>query len=103
MIKICTFVPETHLDLVKSALFDAGAGKIGNYDHCCWQTLGTGQFRPLAGSDPFVGTSGSVEQVAEYKLELVCEQEKLAAAISALRKAHPYEEPAIDIIQLLDV
>ena len=103
MIKICFFVPPSHIDVVKQAMFDAGAGKIGDYDSCCWQTLGTGQFKPLLGSQPFIGEAGGeVEFVEEYKVEMVCEREKLQAAINALRKAHPYEEPAFDVIALLD-
>ena len=103
MVKICVFVPVTHVDLVKQAMFDAGAGKIGDYDRCCWQTLGRGQFRPLATSRPFIGQSGgSTESVEEYKVELTCAENKLGAAIAALREAHPYEEPAFDVIALID-
>ncbi|CAN0604364.1 unnamed protein product, partial [Ectocarpus sp. 12 AP-2014] len=73
MYKICYFVPESHLEETKSALFGAGAGRIGDYDCCAWQSLGQGQFRPLAGSQPFIGQQGQVEKVSEYKVELVCE------------------------------
>lgn len=101
--KLAVFVPESHLDAVKQAMFDAGAGKIGDYDSCCWQTQGTGQFRPLPGSDPFIGKSGGdVELVAEYKVEMVCEKQLLKKVIAALRQAHPYEEPAFDVIELVD-
>lgn len=104
MIKIAVFIPVSHLEIVKQALFDAGAGKIGDYDSCCWQTLGTGQFKPLDNSQPYIGKAGGeVEQVEEYKVEMVCDEENLKTAISAMKKAHPYEEPAFDIIQLLDV
>ena len=65
MYKICVYVPENSVESVKQALFDAGAGRIGNYDSCCWQTAGTGQFRPLENSNPAIGSQGTVEQVAE--------------------------------------
>lgn len=103
MYQIVFYVPETHLELVKAALFKAGAGKIGNYDSCAWQTLGQGQFRPLEGSAPYIGQSGQVEQVAEYKVELVCEEGVLKAAIAAMLAAHPYEEPAYSVWPLLDI
>jgi hypothetical protein len=100
MVKLNFFVPESHLESVKVALFAAGAGKIGKYDSCCWQTLGTGQFRALPGSEPFLGEQGRVEQVLEYKVELVCDEDCLPEALAALKAAHPYEEPAIDVIKL---
>lgn len=102
MVKLNFFVPESHLESVKQALFDAGAGKIGDYDRCCWQTLGTGQFRGLDGSKPFLGAKGDIEQFPEYKVELVCEDARIKAVIAALRAAHPYEEPAYDVIRLED-
>ena len=84
-------------------MFEAGAGKIGDYDRCSWQILGSGQFRPLADSQPFIGSAGGgVETVEEYKVEMVCETNKAEAAIAALRRAHPYEEPAFDLIRLID-
>lgn len=94
MYKLCVYVPESHLDAVKQALFDAGAGRIGDYDSCCWQAAGQGQFRPLAGADPFVGSVGAVETVVEYKLELVCDDALIRTAVAAMKAAHPYEEPA---------
>ena len=101
MYKLCFYVPESHLEEVKTAVFSAGAGRIGDYDSCCWQVLGQGQFRPLAGSDPFLGRQGEVEQVAEYRVELVCAAQYLKAAVQALRDAHPYEEPAWDVVALV--
>ncbi len=100
MYKICFFVPETHLDVVKEAVFATGAGTIGNYDCCCWQVKGSGQFRALNGSDPFIGHVGSLETVSEYKVELVCDDELIKKAIDALKEAHPYEEPAFDVWKL---
>jgi len=100
MYKICFYVPESHLEKVKDALFSAGAGRIGNYDKCSWQCLGEGQFRPLAGSQPAIGQHNVVESVAEYKVELVCADECIDDAIAALKTAHPYEEPAFDVIKI---
>ncbi|MFL0799057.1 MAG: YqfO family protein [Agarilytica sp.] len=101
MVKICFFVPPSHIEDVKLAMFDAGAGRIGNYDQCSWQTLGQGQFRPLDGSQPFIGEKGQCENVEEYRVEMVCDAALAANAVSALKQAHPYEEPAYDVIQVL--
>ncbi|KEQ18007.1 NGG1p interacting factor 3 protein, NIF3 [Endozoicomonas numazuensis] len=96
MHKLCFFVPQSHLETVKSAVFATGAGRYENYDSCCWQTSGQGQFRPLDGSDPFIGKQGEVETVNELKVEMICEDVCLEAAIAALRASHPYEEPAFE-------
>ena len=101
MFKLCFYVPESHLDVVKSALFAAGAGQIGNYDSCCWQVLGQGQFRPLQGSTPFIGERDSVALVAEYRVEMLCAAPHIKAAAAALLNAHPYEEPAWDVVTLV--
>jgi len=103
MVKITFYVPESHLEAVKAALFAAGAGRVGAYDCCAWQVKGQGQFRPLAGSNPFIGQQGVSEVVDEYKVELVCDEGHLHAAVAALKQAHPYEEPAYDVVQLLDL
>lgn len=100
MYKLCFFVPETHLEQTKLALFDAGAGRIGDYDHCAWQCQGQGQFRPLEGSNPHLGSKGQLEEVIEYKVELVCDDRFIRDALTALKEAHPYEEPAYDIYRL---
>jgi hypothetical protein len=102
MYKICVYVPEKHVEKVKQALFDAGAGRIGNYDSCCWQTTGIGQFRPLQDSNPAIGSQGVVEQVPEVKIELVCVDELVKGAVLAMRESHPYEEPAFDVWKLGD-
>ncbi|MEJ2533810.1 MAG: NGG1p interacting factor NIF3 [Halioglobus sp.] len=101
MYKLCFYVPATHLEAVKAAVFAAGAGRFGDYDSCCWQVLGQGQFRPLAGSDPFLGRQGEVEQVEEYRVEMVCERAVVGAAVAAMKQAHPYEEPAWDVVELV--
>ena len=95
------YVPESNLEVVKDAAFAAGAGRIGDYDSCCWQVRGVGQFRPLEGSEPFIGQSGQVEQVDEYRVELVCSDQYVRAAVEAMVHAHPYEEPAWDLVRLV--
>ena len=103
MHKLVFFVPASHLDSVKDAVFAAGAGRQGNYEHCCWQSLGSGQFRPLAGSKPYIGNTDELETVLEYRVETLCEDALLVAVIHALRAAHPYEEPAFDVFALSDI
>ncbi len=103
MYKMCYFVPETHVEKTKQALFEAGAGRIGDYDSCAWQCIGKGQFRPLEGSDPFLGKVGEVEVVDEFKVELVCADKLIGAALAALKRAHPYEEPAYEVYRLEDL
>ncbi len=103
MYKITFYVPVTHVEMVKSAMFTAGAGRIGGYDCCSWQVLGVGQFRALEGAQPFLGTINTLEQVAEYKVEMVCCAENLSAAIEALTFTHPYETPAYDVMNVVDL
>ncbi len=103
MFKLSFYVPESHLEAVKYALFEVGAGKIGNYDSCSWQTLGQGQFRALEGSDPYLGQQGIVETVVEFKVEMVCEDTLIKNALDALKQAHPYEEPAYDVVKLTEL
>ncbi|MBN0986342.1 YqfO family protein [Amphritea pacifica] len=103
MYKLAFFVPQDNLEEVKQALFAVGAGRIGDYDCCCWQVKGLGQFRPLAGSNPHIGRQNLLQQVEEWKVELVCEDQLIQAAVSALKQAHPYEEVAYDVWQLSDL
>lgn len=100
MFKICVYVPENYVEKVKLALFEAGAGRIGNYDSCCWQTQGIGQFRPLTGSNPAIGSIAQLEQLIEIKIELVCADDLVQQAIAAMKRSHPYEEPAFDVWRL---
>ena len=100
MFKLCFFVPETHLEPVKLAVFDAGGGRIGNYDCCAWQARGEGQFRAREGANPFLGRLDEVEKVIEYKVELVCSECNISEVIAAMKAAHPYEEPAYDVYRL---
>lgn len=103
MYKICFYVPEAALETVKTAMFDAGAGKIGDYDSCCWQVRGRGQFRPLAGSQPAIGARGELETLEEWRVEMVCERNRIREVIAALKQSHPYEEVAFDVMEMIDV
>ena len=102
MYKLTVFIPDSALEPVKSALFAAGAGKIGNYEQCCWQVQGSGQFMPLAGSQPHIGTQDTLETVEEWRVEMVVADAHIKPVIEALKQTHPYETPAYDVIQVLD-
>lgn len=103
MYKLSFFVPQDGLEAVKAALFEAGAGRIGNYDRCCWQIRGQGQFRPLPGSDPAIGEHQALTALEEWKVELVCEDVLIKAAVQALKAAHPYEEVAYEVVKLENI
>ena len=102
MYKLTVFIPEEALEQVKSAVFAAGAGEIGNYEQCCWQVQGIGQFMPLAGSNPHIGIQDSLQKVSEWRVEMVVAKANIAEVISALKQAHPYETPAYDVVKVLD-
>jgi hypothetical protein len=95
------YVPETHLERVKQALFSVGAGKVGNYDSCAWQTEGRGQYRPLENSEPFAGETQKLEVVTEFKVEMVVQKHLLGNAVATLRQTHPYEEVAFAVLAML--
>ncbi len=101
--RLSFYVPGDGLEGVKTALFAVGAGHIGNYDQCCWQTRGQGQFRPLPGSEAVIGELGQLTQLEEWKVEMVCEGKNLKRILAALKAAHPYEEVAYDVLQMVDV
>lgn len=94
------YVPRSHLELTKQAIFSAGAGIMGNYSCCAWQTKGTGQFKPGLGSDAYIGKIDKVCKVSEYKVETVCLSSKIKKVIKALKNSHPYEHPAFGALKL---
>lgn len=98
--KLVTFVPATDLDAVRRALWEAGCGRIGDYDQCGFVTAGTGSFHGSEASRPTIGEPGRFEETPELKLEVVCPKARLSAALAGLRAAHSYEEPAIDVLPL---
>jgi dinuclear metal center YbgI/SA1388 family protein len=98
--KIVTFVPHADAERVVDALAAAGAGTIGDYTRCAWTVRGEGTFRPEDGAAPAIGRVGQVEVVGETRVELVLPRHRRAAVVAALRSAHPYEEPAFDVLEL---
>jgi hypothetical protein len=100
--KLVVFVPEAALDAVRDALFDAGAGRIGDYERCSWYTAGTGTFLGGEATDPAIGERGREEHVPELRLETVFPAERQREVVAALRAAHPYEEPAFDVYELME-
>ncbi|MGZ8213328.1 MAG: NGG1p interacting factor NIF3 [Methylosarcina sp.] len=103
MYKLSFYVPTSHLETVKNALFAAGAGRYQAYDQCCWQVLGQGQFRPLENSRPYLGHVHQLEKLEEYKVEMICEDAVIKNAVQALLGAHPYEQPAYEIYRILSM
>lgn len=98
--KLIVGVPVEHADAVRKAIGDAGAGKIGNYDYCSFSVQGIGRFRPLEGSNPSMGEIGQITEVEEAQITTVCEESLLTGVLEALKKAHPYETPAVDVFPL---
>ena len=93
------YVPESHVESVKEAIFEAGAGAFDGYDRCAWQTLGQGQFHPLDGAKPFIGRENELETLAEYKVELLLPESIKMQVLEAFKKAHPYEVPAYGFLR----
>jgi hypothetical protein len=102
-VKIAVFSPVSHAKKVRDALSDAGAGHIGKYDCCSFSARGIGRFRPLKGSKPFIGKPGKIEEVEEEKIEVICPIKILEKVLKAVKKVHPYEEPAIDVYPLVNL
>ncbi|MCE1253077.1 MAG: YqfO family protein [Anaerolineae bacterium] len=102
VVKLEIFIPADYLETLAEALHQAGAGKIGNYDHCMSIIDVTGTWRPLAEANPFLGEVGQICRGSELKIEVNCAVENVTAALSAIRRVHPYEEPVINIVPLLN-
>jgi dinuclear metal center YbgI/SA1388 family protein len=100
--KIITFVPSDHAGAVLDALAAAGAGVLAQYDRCAFVSEGMGTFRPLPGSTPFFGTAGVIETVTERRIEMVMPRRSRSAVVRALLRAHPYQTPAYDVIELAE-
>ncbi|SIQ74394.1 hypothetical protein SAMN05920897_11426 [Alkalispirochaeta americana] len=105
MFKLVFFVPPDHAEAVKEAVFQAGGGSYEKYDRCSWQSQGTGQFRPLSGSNPFIGRAGigeagQLERLEEFRVEILLPDHVALAAVEALLRAHPYEEPAYEVYRI---
>lgn len=102
MFVLVTFVPLAETEQVLSALFNAGAGVYGNYDHCAFVSTGEGRFRPLQGASPFIGNPGQDERVQENRIELLVPDTAVDQVLQALRQSHPYEEPAVYLFPMDD-
>lgn len=94
------YVPKSHLEVTKQAIFAAGAGKIGNYSCCAWQTKGVGQFKPEPTSQAYLGKIGKISKITEYKVETICNSSKIKGITTALKKTHPYECPVLGVIKI---
>jgi hypothetical protein len=101
--QITGYIPKVNCEAVKEAMFKVGGGQIDTYEACSWQILGEGQFRPLKGSNPFIGKEDELEKVLEYKVEMLCVGDKLEAVIKAMKETHPYEVPAYAVVALVDI
>ena len=101
-VKIFVTIPLENLEEVRNAIFDAGAGIIGNYSHCSTSVKSIGTFKPNENANPHIGKANKLEFVDEFKLEVICDVKDVKHVLKKLRQAHPYEEPAIDIIPLID-
>src|SRR5690606_41340620 len=96
MLKLIYYVPESHLESTKLAIFTAGAGGIGDYEHCAWQILGTDQFKPLKGADPFIGEVGELEQVSEWRVETIISEHQDIEVVRAFKYMHSYVKVAFE-------
>lgn len=103
MYRLIFYVPKESSEEVKEAAFSAGAGSYKNYIRCSFETQGTGQFQPTEGSNPYIGEKDTLERVVEMKVEMIVREEIIKDVVRALKKAHPYEEPAYSIIKLEDI
>ena len=100
LVKLVIYVPLTHAEKIRQVLGEQGAGHIGNYDFCSFSVRGVGRFRPLKGANPTIGEVEKLEEVEEERIETVCRESDLEKILNAVKKIHPYEEPAIDIYPL---
>lgn len=100
MYKLNFFVPSDDKERVKEALFAVGAGRYENYEYCCFETLGIGQFKPINKANPHIGTLEKLEIVEEYKVEMICSDNLIKEAIKVLKKTHPYEEVAYEVFKM---
>jgi hypothetical protein len=101
-VKVWLTCPESHADIVRLAIGDAGLGVIGNYTHCSFVSKGTGYFKPNQEANPAVGVKNEINSVAEVVIEFVCFEHELIKLKTVLKEVHPYEEPAVDVSLLLD-
>jgi len=102
-VKFVVFVPLTHTDIIRQALGEAGAGKIGNYDFCSFSTHGVGRFRGNENSNPSIGKSGKYESIEEERIEVIIPRGILNTVIEKIKSVHPYEEVVFDVYSLENI
>ncbi len=103
MYKLNFFVPPEDKERVKEALFAIGAGRYENYEYCSFETLGSGQFKPINKADPHIGELNKIERVEEYRVEMICKDELIKRAVAVLKEAHPYEEVAYEVFRMEEI
>ena len=103
MYKLNYYVPTEAKEKTKEALFNVGVGKFDNYENCAFETLGRGQFKPIGSANPYIGKTGTLEYVEEYKVEMICHDDLIKKAVEVLKEVHPYEEVAYEVIKLEDI
>ncbi|HEY5695509.1 MAG TPA: hypothetical protein VIQ80_01610 [Candidatus Saccharimonadales bacterium] len=101
-VKVSTTVPLENADAVREALGKAGAGIVGNYSFCSFAIIGTGRFMPNDQANPHIGKANMLETVEEERIEVACDRDVAKRVVAALRQAHPYEEPIVNIVPLID-
>jgi len=99
--QIYFYVPEESIEVVKAAMFDAGAGQVGDYEQCAWQILGEGQFKSSENANPYIGQHDQLTRLNEYRVEMVCQKGVLKAALTALIITHPYQEVAYGAVPII--
>ena len=100
MYKLNYYVPQDSKEKTKEALFNIGVGRYDNYECCCFETQGTGQFKPIEDANPHIGELDKIERVREYKVEMICSDELIREAVKVLKESHPYEEVAYEVFRL---
>ena len=103
MYKLNYFVPEDSKEKTKQALFEIGVGRYENYECCCFETLGTGQFKPIDSANPHIGELNKIEKVLEYKVEMICSDTLIKKAVQTLKEVHPYEEVAYEVFRMENI
>lgn len=101
-VKICVHSPLEDADKIRKTIGDFGAGIIGNYSHCSFATRGVGRFKPNDNANPTIGESGKIEEVEEENIEFICPTSMAKEVIKKIKEAHPYEEPAIEILPIIE-
>ena len=103
MYQISFYVPLLNAEKVKSAMFEAGAGRHENYTQCSWQTEGNGQFMPIHDAIPAIGEIDQIETVTEVKVEMICNKDKIKDVVTSMKNTHPYESVAYTVVRMEEI